>query len=65
MKADFEAQEGSNLVSSGGASAGSNRKGRAEKRQTMREMQWRPTGVSALPDRLVATGRRVEMVDLV
>ena len=33
--------------------------------QTMREMQWRPTGVSALPDRLVATGRRVEMVDLV
>ena len=66
MKADYEAQEGIHLgTSSGNKRPGSGRRGRAEKESgAMRSVQWRPTGGSALPDRLVATGRRVEMVQV-
>ena len=63
MKADYDAQEGSTVHSSSGRKG---RKGR-EREQTaagMRTMQWRPTGMNALPDRLVAQGPRVETVDL-
>jgi len=56
MKADYEAQEGSSLRTS----SRSNRKDRANQSTKMADMQWRPTSVSALPDRLVANGPRVE-----
>uniref|UniRef100_A0A7S2DHV6 G domain-containing protein n=1 Tax=Haptolina brevifila TaxID=156173 RepID=A0A7S2DHV6_9EUKA len=62
MKAEYEAQEGSSMRTS----SRSNRKDRAQQSVKMAAMQWRPPGVSAVPDRLVASGPRVEthQVDL-
>ena len=59
MKADYEAQEGIQ----GGRNTGSRKKGSAGAagQAAMRSMQWRPTGASALPDRLVAAGPKVVM----
>ena len=59
MKAEYSAQEGSaaHYVSTG-------KKGRAkgdQARVAMSQMHWRPAGEGALPDRLVAQGRRVEI----
>jgi hypothetical protein len=62
MKADYEAQEG---IAGLGVSAGRNKKrAQAAAKAGMHGAQWRPTSVSALPDRLVAQGRRVETVDI-
>ena len=61
MKADYEAQEGSgaHYAASGGRKG--RRKGEQPGAAAMRSMQWRPMGGSALPDRIVAQGRHVEM----
>ena len=57
MKADYEAQEGINV----GRNTGSSKRGATMPpgQAAARSMQWRPTGASALPDRLVAAGPKV------
>ena len=57
MKAEYEAQEGINV----GRNTGSSKRGATlpPGQAAVRSMQWRPTGASALPDRLVAAGPKV------
>jgi len=65
MKADYDAQEGGTMHSGASNSKGGKKaKDREKTAVNMRQMQWRPTGVSSLPDRLVAQGPRVDTVDL-
>ena len=64
MKADYDAQEGSGLRFSKGAkrnSGKSKHEQRLSAQVAMRSMQWRPTTESALPDRVVAAGPRVDV----
>ena len=70
MKAEYEAQEGSNAnyASTMGARSKKGKQARGVpngiapgRGATAAQMQWRPQGANSVPDRLVAGGRRVEM----
>ena len=60
MKNEYEAQAG---ISAHYTSTGHKGRAKGERArvQAMRAMQWRPTSESALPDRLVAKGQKVEI----
>lgn len=62
MKADFEAQEGVR-GGTGSASRGGKKKSDQRGQAAIRsmQMQWRPTGTAAMPDRIVASGPRVDL----
>lgn len=64
MKAEFEAQEGSGAryaSAMGARSKHGKLRMAAASTATGVSMQWRPQGATAVPDRLVAGGRRVDM----
>ena len=74
MKADYEAQAGVGAHFSKGRKKAGHSKHEQRMKNTvanyqnaptaaMRAAQWRPMGASALPDRIVASGPRVELRD--